>query len=168
MTGAEIDSMSRYVKAIFPTLRTATVVQLDWLPNHVYSSLDLLIRQFSYKLIPAQGPNDPALYRDASIAQAAAQNVGVFFSMNILDGGARGSTPGCPVPETGGPGTYGLNCRMTPAEVVRAADELTVRGACGLLMWESNDDYFADAAHVTAFNQAAAIVATRPHTRCDR
>ncbi len=162
MTGDEVDSMSKYVKGIFPTLPTATVVQLDWKPTHVYSSLDFLIRQFSYDLLPTQGPNKPDLYRDAAIKQAKAQKVGVFFSMNILDGGAR--VTGCPVPATGGKGTYGLNCRMTPAEVEKAADQLTTYGACGLLMWESDATYFGDAGQVTAFNKAAATVATRPRS----
>ena len=165
MTGAEIDSMSQYVKAIFPTLRTATVVQLDWAPTHVYTSLDLLIRQFSFDLFPNQGPAEPGAYRDAAIARAAAQHVGVLFSMNILDGGAR--VAGCPTPQTGGPGTYGLNCRMTPAEVTTAADALTTRGACGLLMWQSDAQYFGDPGQVAAFGQAAALLATRPYARCD-
>ncbi len=164
MTGAEIDSMSGYVKAIFPTLPTATVVQLDWYPAYRYQSLDLLIRQFSYDLFPAQGPNLPAAYRDQTIAQAATQHVGVLFSMNILDGGSR--VAGCPVPETGGPGTYGANCRMTPPQVEAAADALTALGACGMLMWESNAAYFADAAHVAAFTSAATLLASRPRSRC--
>jgi hypothetical protein len=164
MTGAEIDSMSQYVKAIFPTLRTATVVQLDWMPTYKYTSLDFLVRQFSFDLFPSQGPNEPNAYRDAAIAQAATQHVGVILSMNILDGGAR--VAGCPVPQTGGPGTYGPNCRMTPAEVYAAADGLTKLGACGLLMWQSDATYFADPAQVTAFTNAAALLATRPRTRC--
>ena len=160
MTGAIIDSMSDSVKAIFPTLPTATVVQLDWEPTYEYASLDFLIRQFSYDLVPAQGPDEPNAYRDRAIEQAGLQHVGVFLSMNILDGGSR--VAGCPTPETGGPGTYGLNCRMTPAEVEAAADALTTRGTCGLLMWESNAAHLGDAAHVAAFTRAATLLAGRP------
>lgn len=165
MTPTEIDSMAAYVETIFPTLPTATVVQLDWYPSSRYSTLDYLIRQFSYDLFPHQGPNEPNAYRDQVFTQAEAQNVGVLLSMNILDGGSR--VDGCPVPETGGVGTYGPNCRMTAAQVENAADALTTRGACGLLMWQSDAAYFGDPAHVAAFTRAAALLATRPR-RCVR
>ena len=165
VTPEENDSMAAYVEAIFPTLPTATVVQLDWYPTHRYTTLDYLVRQFSYDLLPAQGPNEPNAYRDQVFTQNTAQNVGVLLSMNILDGGAR--VAGCPVPETGGVGTYGLNCRMTPAEVEHAADALTSRGACGLLMWTSDATYFGNPAHVAAFERSSALLSTRP-LRCGR
>ena len=54
VTPEENDSMAAYVEAIFPTLPTATVVQLDWYPTYRYTTLDYLVRQFSYDLLRAR------------------------------------------------------------------------------------------------------------------
>ena len=162
MTKPLLDEMSRYVKTIFPTLKTAVVVYISWKTGEAYASMDQVVRQFSYD----KSPFDPAKFRDTVITLAAKEKTGIVFSMNILDGGSR--IDGCPKPQTDGPGTFFPNCRMTPAQVENAAKVLTERGACGMLMWRSDEKYLADANQMSAASRAAAVLATRSQTRCAR
>jgi hypothetical protein len=84
--------------------------------------------------------------------------------LNILDGGFRIS--GCPVPETGGVGTSGLNCRMTPQQVRDYARVLAT--GCALLMWRYDADYMASRENQAAFQDVLSMLSSVPQKSCRR
>jgi hypothetical protein len=167
MTHAKLDEMSRYVKGIFPTLKTGVVVQWDWQRTSTYQDMDVLISQYG---VHNKGP--VLAYRDSAVASAKSKNVGLMFSMNVLNGGTRVEgwpEAGCPVPETGGPGTSGGNCRMTAAQVRDFGNVLVSEPfACGLLMWEYESTFFGRTDNKDAFDDVAATAAARPSKVCGK
>ncbi len=167
MTHALLDEMARYVKSIFPTLKTGVVVQWDWQRTSTYQDMDVLISQYG---VHNKGP--VLAYRDSAVASARSKNVGLMFSMNVLNGGTRVEgwpEAGCPVPETGGPGTSGGNCRMTAAQVRNFGNVLVSEPfACGLLMWEYESTFFGRADNKDAFDDVAATAAARPTKVCGK
>jgi hypothetical protein len=167
MTHTKLDEMARYVKGIFPTLKTGVVVQWDWQRTSTYQDMDVLISQYG---VHNKGP--VLAYRDSAVASAQDKNVGLMFSMNVLNGGTRvpgWPEAGCPVPQTGGPGTSGGNCRMTAAQVRDFGNVLVSEPfACGLLMWEYESTFFGRADNKDAFDDVAATAAARPSRVCGK
>jgi hypothetical protein len=160
VTPAMLDEMARYHQQIFPTLKTAVVAKLEWHPEAVYANLDFMIRQFSWGSIFENSFVGTDAYRDRAIELATAQHTGLIFSTNILDGGDR--VTGCPIPQTGGPGTFGVNCRQRPDQIEAAVDGLTRRGCAALLMWRDDAGYLGNAGMMAAAARSAALLATRP------
>jgi hypothetical protein len=147
MTHALLDSMSRYEKAIFPTLKTGVVVQWDWEKTKVYQSVDMLVSQYGFH-------QDQIVqrYRDSAVASAKRQNVGLMFSMNILAGG--GTTLGTP---------------MTATQVQNFGNVLVAEPfACGLTMWTWDSAFMANSANNSAFNSIASAAAARPAKACTK
>jgi hypothetical protein len=147
MTHALLDSMSRYEKGIFPTLKSAVTVQWDWEKTKVYQSVDMLMSQYGFH-------QDTIVqrYRDSAVASAKRQNVGLMFSMNILDGG--GKTFGTP---------------MSAAQVQNFGNVLVAEPfACGLTMWTWDSAFMANPANNNAFNSIASAAAARPIKACSK
>jgi hypothetical protein len=173
MNHAKLDSMSRYTKAIFTTLRTGVNVTYDWdTTSTMYQSVDVMTTQYSARR------GDVNTYRTAAVSSAAKQKVALFFSINILDGGTDLRSTGCPMPQTGGPGTTenGVlsGCKMTAAQVQSFGDGLLVAPeACGLQMWTwdlttltATGDFMTRADNLAAFNHVAGTAGAHAARPC--
>jgi hypothetical protein len=163
MTHALLDSMARYTKNIFPTLKTGVVVRFDWKQDSVYRNVDVIVSQFGLQTETLA----PLAYRDAAVAAARRQTVGLMFSLNILDGGNK--IPGCPIPQTGGPGTGSSTCKMTSEQVRSFGDTLlSAPDACGLAMWTWDAAFMTNTANKSAFSTLANLAAAHPSKPCRR
>jgi len=160
MNKGRVDTMCAYVKRIFPTLRVGVVHDYRVFdPGNTYSSCEFVVSQYR----EAKGP--VGVYRDGGLAFARRNGISIAFSMNILDGGSR--VKGCPVPQTGGPGTSGANCRMRPDQVREYGLVLGPAG-CAFTMWRFDSAFMAQEENRRAFKDIAARLATLPARSCGR
>jgi len=157
MNKARVDSMAEYVRAMFPTLPIGVTMDYSIWPDQSYKKLDFIVSQYRWS------KGDVTAYRDGALRLAARDGHQVVFSLNILDGGYR--IDGCPVPQTGGPGTYGSNCRMTPQQLRDYGLVLGPAG-CGLAMWRYTQDFMANPDNRSAFQDIAGVLATLPAKAC--
>ena len=176
MTKPLLDQMATYVKAIFPTLVVAVNHGADayylWRPTERYQVVDYAMNNYVWRV----NSGDAAAYRDKVLAQARLDGVAVGFSLNVLDGGIKiaGCTSGaacCPIPETGGIGTFagagGQNCRMTAAQVRSWGQTLGTAG-CMMFMWRYDGAFVSDPDNIQAFQDVSARLATTPGKSCRR
>jgi hypothetical protein len=160
MTKAMVDQMASYAKGIFPTLPMGVTHKHNvFEPTKSYRVIDFIIDQYDAN----QGT--PAAFRDAALAMGRRDGHSVLFSINILDGGTI--IAGCPIPQTGGTGTYGNRCRVTPDQLEQWGLVLGPAG-CGLTMWQYNSDFMANPDNQRAFRNVAAKLATLPVKQCRR
>jgi hypothetical protein len=160
MTKARIDSMAAYVKRMFPTLPVGvTHKHMTFEPTKSYKVIDFLVDQYD----AING--DVIQFRDAGLAMGRRDGYAVFFSINLLDGGSV--IPNCPVPETGGFGTYGNRCRVTAAQLEQWGLILGAAG-CGLTMWKYDTAFMGSTANQLAFKNIAALLGTLPSKSCRR
>ena len=166
-----LETMSAYVKEIFPTIRTAISLQWSSLVGSrftgPYSSLDVLTTQYSARFGSVEA------YRDGAVATAQANNLGLLLSMNILNGGPQDKDGVWDCIGTGGKGTSSPNCRMLPSEVETYGKTLGLTPeTCGLLMWRYDDAFFKTdslaPANVAAAERVAAALAGRPAKPCGK
>jgi hypothetical protein len=156
---ARVDSMADYVRAMFPTLPIGVTMDYTIWKDQSYKKLDFIVSQYRWS------KGDVYTYRDGALALGARDGHKILFSMNIIDGGAK--VPGCPVPETGGPGSYATNCRMTPEEIRRYGAVLGPAG-CALVMWQYNSEYMANVDNRESFKYLADMLAGLPAKTCSR
>jgi hypothetical protein len=154
---ARVDSMAEYVRAIFPTLPIGVTMDYTIWPDQRYYKLDFIVSQYRWF------KGDVTSYRDGALRLGARDGHQVIFSLNILDGGYRIS--GCPIPQTGGPGTYGTNCRMTP-EQVRDYGLVLGPAGCGLVMWHWAADFMANEGNRASFRDIGNRLASLPAKTC--
>lgn len=162
MTHALLDEMSRYVKGIFPTIRTGVAVQWDWQSTTGYESLDVLVTQYAVR------KGDVRAYRDSAVASAQRQGLGLLLAMNVLNGGKQ-LGPACPSDQTGGTGTSvdDINCSMTPEEIQTFGDVLVSEPySCGLSMFAWDASYMGLAETRVAFEHVASTAAQRTFKEC--
>jgi len=166
MTKARVDSMCAYSKAIFPNLpQGVTHDHDDFEPTKSYRVCDFIVSQYRM----AKG--DVTAFRDAGLALARRDGHSIAFSLNIMDGGQRDNDNDglweCPVPLTGGQGSYAPNCRMTAAQV-REWGKLLGQAGCALTMWRYDDTFMANPDNAQAFRDVAAMLANAPAKSCKR
>lgn len=159
MNKARLDSMALYAKAIFPTLPMGVTLDYRIWNEQSFRVIDFQVSQYR----SAKG--SVTAYRDGALALGARDGHAILFSMNILDGGKPGA--GCPVPETGGAGTSGRNCRMTSEQVLEYGPILGSAG-CAFLMWRYDPDFMAKPENQQAFTALAGSLATAPAKTCRR
>jgi hypothetical protein len=160
MTKARVDEMCGYVKTIFPTLPVGVVHDYRvFEPETNYAVCDFVVSQYR------EAKGSVTAFRDGGLAFARRSGVAIAFSLNILDGGTRMS--GCPVPATGGRGTMGGNCRMTPEQVREYALALGPAG-CALTLWRFDPDYMANPENQRVFTEIQTHLATFPARSCRR
>jgi hypothetical protein len=154
---ARVDSMAVYVRTMFPTLPIGVTMDYKIWQDQSYKQLDFIVSQYRwFKGYVIE-------YRDGALALGARDGHKVIFSLNILDGGYK--IDGCPVPQTGGPGSYGTNCRMTPQQV-RDYGLILGPAGCGLVMWRYNTEFMANTGNREAFKDVADRLATLPAPSC--
>jgi hypothetical protein len=159
MNKARVDSMAAYAKGIFPTLPMGVTLDYRIWKEQSFRAVDFQVSQYRH----AKG--NVTAYRDGALALAARDGHALIFSMNILDGGKPGAS--CPVPETGGVGTYGRNCRMTP-EQVREYGKVLGPAGCAFLMWRYDPAFMERPENQQAFNELADTLATGSAKPCRR
>ena len=160
MTKARVDSMCAYAKAIFPTLPVGVVHDYRAFdPKNTYSVCDFVISQYT------EGRGSVTAYRDGGLEFARRNGIAIAFSINILDGGTR--VKDCPVPETGGRGTFAANCRMRPDQIREYGLVLGPAG-CAFTMWRFEPAFMSLPENEQAFKELAARLATLPGRPCRR
>jgi hypothetical protein len=159
MYKARTDTLCGYVKAMFPTLPVGVFHDYTREADKSYRVCEFIVSQYR----AAKGPI--TTYRDGALAVAQRGGHAIAFSLNILDGGTR--IEGCPIPQTGGPGTYAPNCRMTPQQIKDWGVILGTAG-CALLMWRYDAAMMADPAYKEAFKYVADRLAALPAKSCAR
>jgi hypothetical protein len=87
------------------------------------------------------------------------------FSLNLLDGGFQDKTGPLDCAGTGGLGTHGVNCRMTPENVVEWGGVLGP-SACALLSWRYDATFMAKPENQAAFSELAIALAAIPRRPC--
>ena len=165
LTKARVDEMCAYVKNMFPTLPVGVVHDHNaFQPSQSYKSCDYIVSQYRW----AKTKGDVIKFRDEALALGRRDGIAIAFSLNILDGGLPAQDAGgCTIPQTGGPGTYGRNCRMTPQQV-REWGSVLGQAGCALTMWRYDASYMANPENVKAFQDVAAALAKAPATGCRR
>ncbi len=165
MTKSRVDEMCRYVKAMFPTLPVGVVHDHRvFEPEQGYSSCDFIVSQYTYR----KTKGDVEAFREGGLAFAARNHMSIIFSLNVLDGGIPRKAGGsCEIPETGGPGTYGRNCRMTP-EQIRDFGLVLGPAGCAFTMWRFERDFFDNSANRASFAEVADSLAKSPAKVCRR
>jgi hypothetical protein len=165
MTKARVDDMCRYAKTIFPMLPVGVVHDHRvFEPDQGYSSCDFIVSQYTYR----KTKGDVEAFRDGGLAFAARNHMSIIFSLNVLDGGIPRKASGtCEVPETGGPGTYGRNCRMT-AQQIRDFGLILGPAGCAFTMWRFDREFFNDSANKASFADIADSLARVPARVCRR
>lgn len=159
MTKVRVDSMCTYVKNIFPTM--AVGVGHDhqaFEPTKSYQVCEFIIAQYATR------KGDITAWRDGALALGARDAMAIVFSLNMLDGGIQHAHP-CPIPLTGGDGTYGSNCNMTPDQI-RNFGKLLGASGCTLLSWRWDSAFLAKPENQEALSDIAITLSTQPHIPC--
>jgi hypothetical protein len=159
MTKARVDTLCGYVKSMFPGMPVGVFHDYSKETSKSYQVCDFMVSQ--YRASKGTVTN----YRDAALAMAQRDGHAMAFSLNIMDGGYV--IAGCPIPQTGGPGTYGTNCRMTPDQV-RDWGIILGEAGCALVMWRYDSAVMADPVYQVAFRAIADRLATLPSKSCTR
>jgi len=162
MTKVRVDSMCGYVKAMFPTLPTGVFHRHDvFEPTQNYSTCEFIVSQYVYRA------GDVTAFRDAALAFGRRSGVSIIFSLNILDGGIQDRDGTYDCAGTGGFGTYGFNCRMTP-EQMRTTGMVLGPAGCGLLMWQYDATYMANPDNRIVFKELRDKLDTITGRSCTR
>lgn len=159
MNKARVDSMAVYAKTIFPTLPMGVTLDYRIWNDRSFREVDFQVSQYRHS------KGSVTAYRDGALALGSRDGHAILFSMNILDGGTPGAT--CPIPETGGAGTYGRNCRMTPEQVLEYGKILGQAG-CALLMWRYDPAFMVRSENQRAFDDLAGNLAAGSAKSCRR
>jgi hypothetical protein len=162
MTKARVDSMCGYVKNMFPTLPAGVVQRHDaFEPTKSYYVCDFIVDQYTTRA------GSVATFRDAGLAMAQRDRIGILFSLNVLDGGTPDTDGTYDCAGTGGIGTYGTNCRMT-AQQVRDFGKALGPAGCALLMWKYDATFMTNTNNLLAFGDVGAVLATSSAKSCKR
>ncbi len=162
MTKALLDEMATYVKRIFPTLPVGVALRYDWRPEERFQVLDAIITQYSWN------KGSITKYRDEALAVAQRSGMAVMFALNIIDGGEyKWSTQACPIPLTGGHGSYVPACKMTPDQI-REWGMILGPAGCGLMMWRFEPEFVTRPANMQVFKDLAEKLAKLPKRPCRR
>ena len=160
MTKARVDQLCAYVKNIFPTLPVGAGHDGNaFEPGNSYQVCEFFMPQYAAR----KGNVVP--WRDANLAIADRDGLEVVFSLNLLDGGVQDKTGPLDCAGTGGLGTHGVNCRMTPENVVEWGSVLGP-SACALLSWRYDATFMAKPENQAAFSELAIALAALPRRPC--
>ncbi|HEY8196089.1 MAG TPA: hypothetical protein VIG04_03885, partial [Gemmatimonadales bacterium] len=147
ITKATLDKMASYVKSIFPTLPAGVSIRWDWRPNERYHKVDFIQTQYVTRF------GSVTSWRNQALAAAKKNGISLSFAINPINGGTR--VKNCPLGKTGGKGTYGGNCKMTPSQIRESSLALAPSG-CALFMWRYDASYMSRSANVQAFKDVRA------------
>lgn len=169
LTKPKLDQMAAYVKTIFPTLPVGVnhgPPGYKWRSSERYTKVDYAVYQYAYWVTKG----NVIAWRDAVLTQARLDGVTPGLSVNILNGGAPDQGDGvydCKGTGQAGLGTRYPNCRMT-TDQLRTWGKALVPNGCVMLMWRFNATYMNNLANQNAFNEIAAVAASKPRRSCKR
>ena len=162
MTKALLDDMATYVRNIFPTVPLGVAVRYDWRPEERFRVVEILITQYSWNR------GSITKFRDELLAIARRDGMAVVFALNVMNGGEYSwATQACPIPRTGGHGTYVPACRMT-ADQIREWGTILGPAGCGLSIWRFEHAFMNNPANLQAFKDVAEVLAKAPARSCRR
>jgi plastocyanin len=160
MTKARVDGMCGYVKAIFPTLPVGVGHDHNVFETaNSYQVCEFIIVQYAAR------KGSVAAWRDGALSLAARDGLGVIFSLNLLDGGTQDRTGVWDCAGTGGLGTHGVNCQMTPAQA-RDWGKLLGQASCALLSWRYDGTFMAKPENQAAISDVAITLSPVPQAPC--
>ncbi|HYC31058.1 MAG TPA: hypothetical protein VEB59_02155 [Gemmatimonadales bacterium] len=167
MTKARIDQMCTEVKAIFPTLSCGVFHDArSFEPTKSYRVVEFLMPQYR------TGKGEITAWRDEQLALCRRDHHGCLFALNLIDGGQRDNDNDgvweCPLPLTGGQGSYPPNCRMTTAQAVSTSKALAPFSCGALIYWRYDAAFMALPANQAGFREVAAFLAGLPPSPCRR
>jgi hypothetical protein len=175
ITYAQIETMSKYSKSIWPTLPTGVRAAPSKLGSTAYSSLDFGWAQWEGPLHSASFKQTPQQFRDAQTAAAQKLRLGLVFGLNYLDGGNGTSHIN---------GTYAKDpnlsdnvyCKSSGGcyRYAMSASEVKSVGAvlaaasygCGLISWEYNTTFLGRSGVKDALTYVANVSKNRSRTSC--
>lgn len=155
VTKALVDQMCTYVKSIFSTMPTGVVVTHQWRPSERYTVCDFIVSQYWLY----QHGSDITAWRTACLNQAALDGVQVCFSVNALDGGSE--IAGCPIPQSGGTGTFANHCRVNAQQLQDFGLQLGPQGI-GLLFWQYDTTMFSQSSYQAAAANVGSVLTALP------
>lgn len=162
LTKAIVDGMCAETKVVFPTLPVGPTH--DWRnfePEKSYKICDYFLSQYR------TSKGDVRAFRDSTLAIGKRDGHAIVFSLNILDGGKPDYSGAYDCLGTGGLGTYGNNCRMTP-EQVREYGLVLGPAGCALTMWRYDEVFMAKTENQAAFKDIALFLSREPKRSCRR
>jgi hypothetical protein len=160
MTKARVDELCAYVKNILPTLPVGAGHDANaFEPTKSYQVCEFFMPQYAAR------KGNIVAWRDGALAIAARDGMEVVFSLNLLDGGTQDKIGAWDCPGTGGLGTHGQNCRMTP-ENVREWGGVLGPTACALLSWRYDATFMAKPENQAAFSELAIALSGLPRRPC--
>ena len=160
MTKVRVDELCAYVKNIFPTLPVGAGHDGNaFEPTKSYQVCEFFMPQYAAR------KGNILAWRDGALAIAARDGMEVVFSLNLLDGGIQDKIGVWDCPGTGGLGTHGQNCRMTP-ENVREWGGVLGPTACALLSWRYDATFMAKPQNQAAFSELAIALSGLPRRPC--
>jgi plastocyanin len=160
MTKARVDGLCGYVKAIFPTLPVGVGHDHNvFEPANSYQVCEFLIVQYAAR------KGNVVNWRDGALSLAARDRLAIIFSLNLLDGGTQDRTGVWDCAGTGGLGTHGINCRMTPAQV-RDWGKLLGQAGCALLSWRYDGTFMGKPENQAAISDVAITLSRLPQVSC--
>jgi hypothetical protein len=162
VTKPMLDDMASYVKKIFPTLPVGVALRWDWKQEERFRVMDVILTMYAWN----KGDIDE--YREGALAIARRDGMAVAFALNVLNGGEySGKTKACPIPLTGGHGTYSPACKMTASQVRNWGLTLGPHG-CAMSLWEFDEEFMTKPDNMQAFKDIAAELAKIPPRSCRR
>lgn len=157
ITKPMVDGMCGFVKNIFPTLPVGVVHDYrHFEPEKNYQTCEFVATQYR------MSKGDVREYRDGGLAFARRSGISIIFSLNVLHGGAPGTT--C---DKWGFDANGRLCPMTANQIVEWGKVLGPAG-CTLNMWRYEQAYFDRPENQQAFKELAAHLATLPAKSCGK
>ena len=121
-------------------------------PTRSYEVCDFVRAQYAAR------KGDIYAWRNTGLALAARDGIEMIFSLNLLNGGTPDRIGVLDCPGTGGVGTQGRNCRMTPDQV-REWGKLLGRAGCALMAWRYDASFVAKPQNQAAFSTVAITLA---------
>ncbi len=162
MTKVKVDGLCAAVKQYFPTLAVGVEHQHQLFEqDKSYKVCDFIVDQYNAWMGPI------TTWRDAGLAMARRDGHAILFSLNVLDGGIQDRDGTYDCDGTPGKGTFGLNCRMTAAQLRDWGLALGPSG-CGLFMWRYDDAYATNYENLRSYRDVAAAMGAAPRKACRR
>jgi hypothetical protein len=161
-----IDGMAKYVKNMFPTLPVGVgqgAPGFRWRSFEHYKVVDWVSSQYQWSF----NSGGITSWRDQVLSWARAEGVTPAFGLNIMDGGVNDRTGAWDCPGTGGKGTIAGRCRMT-ADQVRTWGKAIGPAGCAMTMWRYDDVFMSKSANVSAFQDVASLLNSKPRRSCKR
>jgi len=154
----EIEAMARYSKSIWPSLPTAVGSRPELLRGFDWHYLDIAWAQWGKG--SNESPSSPEQFRNENVAYAKELGLGLFFGLNVLDGGDGSSRVA---------GTKPAHWQMTATELQRIGATLAnTPYACALFIWRYDASYERRPDIRVALDTITSAAAGRGGTSCIR